>query len=101
MIGWAALILAAIALARTIRRSPGWQAGQELARMARKVEPIDLATPEQFGVVTHGGPPGGYVAVKRNGALQSETFTTATGLGVGQRVRIDSGGTAHPLLPEE
>lgn len=101
MIGWAALILAVVALVRSTRWHRDYLAARKLHRMANRLEPIDLATPEQFGVVTHGGPPGGYVVVQRNGALMSETFTTATGLGVGQRVRIDSGGTAHPLLPEE
>lgn len=101
MIGWAALILAVAALANSVRLRRNYAAARKLDRMANRLEPIDLVTPEQFGHVTQGGAPGSVILVQRNGALEEEMLTAATYLANGQRVRIDSSRRAHPLLPEE
>ena len=52
MIGWTALILAVAALVNSTRLRRNLAAARKLDRMANRLKPIDLATPEQFGVVT-------------------------------------------------
>lgn len=89
MIGWAALILAAVALVRSVRHTHGWQAGRELQDMATRPE---QATPAQFGAVEHGGPLGGRVIVRRNGAVTGEEMAAGAYLNEGQLVRI----AGHP-----
>jgi hypothetical protein len=90
MIGWLALGAAIVALimARSKRRVV-WHATDH------GLEPIELATPEQFGLVTHGGPLNGEVLVRRNSATVDEILTAGAYLRTGQLVRIQ-GDIAHP-----
>jgi hypothetical protein len=102
MIGWAALITAVAALVIAVRKSEGWQTGQELVRMAQPAArpPVETATPEQFGHVELGGPRGGEVAIRRYGAQHDEILTAGGYLSPGQLVRID-GDTAYPTPDRE